>query len=81
NVELQVMPTECEDNAGVNGPFTVVTRKDGKKFLCVEAQNTSSMATDPEQTVLASARYGIIRSQALAPQESLAFIEKLLGEL
>ncbi|MFF0560624.1 helix-turn-helix domain-containing protein, partial [Streptomyces sp. NPDC004266] len=35
NVELQVMPTECEDNAGVNGPFTVVTRKDGKKFLYV----------------------------------------------
>ncbi|MBX9424772.1 MULTISPECIES: helix-turn-helix transcriptional regulator [Streptomyces] len=81
NVELQVMPTDCEDNAGVNGPFTVVTRKDGKKFLYVEAQNTSSMATDPEQTVLAAARYGIIRSQALTPRESLAFIEKLLGEL
>ncbi|MET9672401.1 helix-turn-helix transcriptional regulator [Streptomyces sp. NPDC006482] len=81
NVELQVMPTDVEDNAGVNGPFTVVTRKDGKKFLYVEAQNTSSLATDPEQTVLAAARYGIIRSQALTPRESLAFIEKLLGEL
>ncbi len=81
NVELQVMPTDCEDNAGVNGPFTVVTRKDGKKFLYVEAQNTSSLVTDPEQTVLAAARYGIIRSQALTPRESLAFIEKLLGEL
>ncbi|MER5962068.1 helix-turn-helix transcriptional regulator [Streptomyces sp. NPDC002057] len=81
NVELQVMPTDCEDNAGVNGPFTVVTRKDGKKFLYVEAQNTSSLATDPEQTVLAAARYGIIRSQALTPRESLDFIEKLLGEL
>ncbi|WP_435969679.1 helix-turn-helix domain-containing protein [Streptomyces sp. Qhu_M48] len=81
NVELQVMPTDCEDNAGVNGPFTVVTRKDGKKFLYVEAQNTSSLATDPEQTVLAAARYGIIRSQALSPRESLELIEKLLGEL
>ncbi|MFJ5141424.1 helix-turn-helix domain-containing protein [Streptomyces sp. NPDC088707] len=81
NVELQIMPTDCEDNAGVNGPFTVVTRKDGRKFLYVEAQNTSSLATDPEQTVLAAARYGIIRSQALTPRESLEFIEKLLGEL
>ncbi|GHG40686.1 transcriptional regulator [Streptomyces zaomyceticus] len=81
NVEIQLMPTDCEDNAGVNGPFTVVTRKDGKKFLYVEAQNTSSLTTDPEQTVLASARYGIIRSQALTPRESLEFIEKLLGEL
>ncbi|WP_329029424.1 MULTISPECIES: helix-turn-helix transcriptional regulator [unclassified Streptomyces] len=81
NVEIQVMPTDCEDNAGVNGPFTVVTRKDGKKFLYVEAQNTSTLSTDPELTVLAAARYGIIRSQALTPRESLAFIEKLLGEL
>lgn len=81
NVELQVMPTESEDNAGVNGPFTVITRKDGKKFLYVEAQNTSTLSTDPEQTVIAAARYGIIRSQALTPRESLAFIEKLLGEL
>ncbi|MFD3566149.1 helix-turn-helix domain-containing protein [Streptomyces sp. NPDC058667] len=81
NVELQVMPTDCEDNAGVNGPFTVVTRKDGKQFLYVEVTNISSLETDPEQAVLASARYGIIRSQALSPRESLAFIEKLLGEV
>ncbi|MFJ8662224.1 helix-turn-helix domain-containing protein [Streptomyces sp. NPDC093795] len=81
NVELQVVPTDCEDNAGVNGPFTVVTRKDGKQFLYVEVTNISSLETDPEQAVLASARYGIIRSQALSPRESLAFIEKLLGEV
>ncbi|MGC4997535.1 helix-turn-helix domain-containing protein [Streptomyces sp. DT195] len=81
NVELQVMPTECEDNAGVNGPFSVVMRRDGKRFLYVEAQVTSKLETDPEQTGLASARYGIIRSQALTPRESLEFIERLLGEL
>ncbi|MFJ8732845.1 Scr1 family TA system antitoxin-like transcriptional regulator [Streptomyces bauhiniae] len=81
NVELQVMPTACDDNAGVNGPFTVVMRRDGKRFLYVEAQVTSRLETDPEQAGLASARYGIIRSQALAPRKSLEFIEKLLGEL
>ncbi|MFF4895645.1 Scr1 family TA system antitoxin-like transcriptional regulator [Streptomyces sp. NPDC001068] len=81
DVEIQVMPTDCEDNAGVNGPFTVVTRKDGMKFMYVEAQNTSTLRTDPEQTALAAARYGIIRSQALSPRESLEFIERLLGEL
>ncbi|MFG3125082.1 Scr1 family TA system antitoxin-like transcriptional regulator [Streptomyces sp. NPDC048201] len=81
NVELQVMPTECEDNAGMGGPFTVVTRRDGKRFLYVEAQVTSALETDPEQAGLASARYGIIRSQALTPRESVEFIERLLGEL
>jgi transcriptional regulator with XRE-family HTH domain len=81
NVEIQVMPTDCEDNAGVNGPFTVLTHRDGKKFAYVEGQGTSVLQTDVEQTALASARYGIIRSQALSPRESLTFIEKLLGEL
>jgi transcriptional regulator with XRE-family HTH domain len=81
NVEIQVMPIECEDNAGVNGPFTVVTRKDGKKFVYSENHASSALDTDPEQTVLAAARYGIIRSQALTPRESLKFMEGLLGSL
>ncbi len=81
NVELQVMPLDSVENSGVDGPFTVVTREDGKKFLYVEAQGTSSLETGPKQAALAAARYGIIRSQALTPRESLAFIEKLLGEL
>ncbi|MGY0057819.1 helix-turn-helix domain-containing protein [Streptomyces sp. LZ34] len=81
NVEIQVMPTDCEDNAGVNGPFTVVTRKDGKKFVYTETQVTGTLETDPEQAALAAARYGIIRSQALSPRESLEFIEGLLGAL
>jgi hypothetical protein len=81
NVEVQVMPLNCEDNAGVNGPFTVVTRKDGNKFVYSEAHAISALKADPEQTVLAAARYGIIRSQALSPRDSSQFIEKLLGEL
>ncbi|GEB62192.1 helix-turn-helix domain-containing protein [Streptomyces gardneri] len=81
NVELQVMPLDSEDSAGVDGPFTVITREDGKRFVYAEAQGTSALETDPKQGVLAAARYGIIRSQALTPRESLAFIEKLLGEL
>ncbi|MFD9319130.1 helix-turn-helix domain-containing protein [Streptomyces sp. NPDC060053] len=81
NIEIQVMPLDCEDNAGVNGPFTVVTRRDSKKFVYSEAHATSTLETDPEQTVLAAARYGIIRSQALTPRESLEFIEGLLASL
>ncbi|EGX58055.1 hypothetical protein SZN_19602 [Streptomyces zinciresistens K42] len=79
NVEIQVMPTEIEDNAGVNGSFTVVTRKDGKKFVYAETQAASTLVTEPEQAVIAAARYGIIRSQALSPRESTELIERLLG--
>ncbi|MEU3098828.1 helix-turn-helix transcriptional regulator [Streptomyces sp. NPDC006967] len=81
NVEIQLMPVGAEDNAGVNGPFTVVTRKDGKRFVYAEAQGIGSLQTDPEQATLAHARYGIIRSQALSPRESLEIIEGVLGSL
>ncbi|GGK55029.1 helix-turn-helix domain-containing protein [Streptomyces flaveus] len=81
NVEIQVMPLDGEDNAGVDGPFTIVTRKDCKKFVYAEAQGTSALQTGQEQTTLAAARYGIIRSQALGPRESLDFVEGLLGSL
>ncbi|MGW1539866.1 helix-turn-helix domain-containing protein [Streptomyces sp. NPDC002309] len=81
NVEIQFMPLDCEESAGVDGPFTVVTRDDGKKFAYTEAQGSSTLQTDAQQTALAAARYGIIRSQALSPRESREFIDRLLGEL
>ncbi|MGW2131937.1 helix-turn-helix domain-containing protein [Streptomyces coelicoflavus] len=81
NVGIQVMPLDHQDNAGVDGAFTVTTRKDAKKFVYTEAQGASALQTEPEETVLAAARYGIIRSQALSPRESLEFIEGLLGSL
>ncbi|MER7779753.1 helix-turn-helix transcriptional regulator [Streptomyces sp. NPDC096191] len=81
NVEIQVMPMDREDNAGVDGPFTVITKKDGSRFVYMEVQGRSSLLTAPEDTVPAASRYGIIRSQALSPRESMRFIEKLLGDL
>lgn len=81
NVEIQVMPLDREDNAGVDGPFTVITRKGGQQLMYMEVQGRSSLLTDREEARLASARYGIIRSQALSPRETTGFIEKLLGEL
>ena len=81
NVELQVMPLDREDNAGVDGPFTVIVSKSGDQFMYAEVQGRSSLLIKSEETRLAAARYGIIRSQALTPKESLAFIVKLLEEL
>lgn len=72
NVELQIMPLDSEENSGVDGPFTVVTREDGKKFLYVEAQGTSSLETDPKQVALAAARYGITVHRLSSVQAWLA---------
>ncbi|WP_308345328.1 helix-turn-helix transcriptional regulator [Streptomyces sp. ISL-94] len=81
NVEIQVMPIDNQDNAGVDGPFTLITRKGGDQVAYLEVQGRSILLTARDEVRSVAARYGIIRSQALTPRESLGFIEKLLGEL
>ncbi|MCT2592243.1 helix-turn-helix transcriptional regulator [Streptomyces sp. N2-109] len=80
HVEIQVMPTNREDHAGMGGELQVLKLKDGTAVGHSEAQLTSRLVSDPKQVQLLDMRYGIIRSQALSPWESLAFIEKVLGE-
>ncbi|MCX4801972.1 helix-turn-helix domain-containing protein [Streptomyces sp. NBC_01214] len=80
NVEIQVMPTDSEDHAGMGGHLQVVKMRDGSAVGYVEAQLPSRLITDATDIQLLELRYGIIRSQALSPRQSRAFIEKVLGE-
>ncbi|MBK3627723.1 helix-turn-helix domain-containing protein [Streptomyces sp. MBT49] len=80
NVEIQVMPLDREENAGMAGPFTLIETKAGQRIAYAEVQNVSRLQTDRDRVRALEAKYGIIRAQALTPRESLAYIEKLLGE-
>ncbi|MFC9324547.1 helix-turn-helix domain-containing protein [Kitasatospora sp. NPDC057015] len=77
---IQVLPLACEDHAGMDGPFILLTPKGRPQVAYVEVQNVSRLITDPEEVRILSARYGSIRGQALSPRESLVLIEKTLGE-
>ncbi|MCC2266291.1 helix-turn-helix domain-containing protein [Streptomyces sp. CT1-17] len=81
NVEIQVMPLEREEHAGLAGPFTLIETKAGQRIAYAEVQKSSSLYTDRTPVRELEAQYGIIRAQALTPRESTAFIEGLLGEL
>ncbi|WP_405685275.1 helix-turn-helix transcriptional regulator [Streptomyces sp. NBC_00057] len=80
NVEIQVMPTDREDHAGMGGQLQLLKFDDGTAVGHWEGQLTSRLISDPKQVRIIELRYGIIRAQALTPRESLAFIEKALGE-
>lgn len=80
NVEIQVMPIASEENAGMAGPFTLIETKEGRRIAYAEVQNVSRLQTERERVRALEAKYGIIRAQALTPRESLAYVEKLLGE-
>ncbi|MEO3974234.1 helix-turn-helix transcriptional regulator [Streptomyces sp. CAU 1734] len=80
NVEIQVMPTDREDHAGMKGLMEVLKFQDGTALGRCEGDFNSRPVSDPKQLRIIELRYGIIRGQALSPRESLAFIEQVLGE-
>ncbi|MFG2420012.1 helix-turn-helix domain-containing protein [Streptomyces sp. NPDC048448] len=80
NVEIQVMPTDREDHAGLAGSLHLLKLREGDTVGHNEVQLTSRLISNPKETQVLEIRYGIIRAQALTPRDSLAFIEKALGE-
>ncbi|MGA5521517.1 helix-turn-helix domain-containing protein [Streptomyces pseudogriseolus] len=80
NVEIQVLPTDREDHAGLAGALQLLRLKEGLTVGHVEVQLFNRPISDPKEIQILEIRYGIIRAQALTPRESLAFIEKVLGE-
>jgi transcriptional regulator with XRE-family HTH domain len=80
NVQIQVRPTELDENAGLGGSFRLIEPQLGARVAHVEVQHFSHAVTDRKTVRVLEARYGIIRAQALPPRESLALIEKVLGE-
>jgi len=80
NVEVQVLPTERDEHAGLAGPFTLIETKEGRRIAYVEAQQDSRLYTARKPVRGIEEQYGILRAQALTPRESLALVEKLLGE-
>ncbi|WP_409238002.1 helix-turn-helix domain-containing protein [Streptomyces sp. PA5.6] len=80
NMELQVMPTDRSEHAGMGGAFVLLTPKGKTQLGYTEAQSSSRLIADPEEVRILAARYGSIRAQALTMRESLALIENILKE-
>ncbi|TQJ52631.1 helix-turn-helix domain-containing protein [Streptomyces sp. SLBN-115] len=80
NVVIQVMPLSRQEHAGLAGPFTLMEAKDGRRIAYTEVQGDSRVHTERHKVRQLERTYGILRAQAHTPTESLALIEKLLGE-
>jgi transcriptional regulator with XRE-family HTH domain len=80
HVEIQVMPTNREDHAGMGGAIELLKFEDGTAVGRSDGAFNGRPVSDPKQLRILELRYGMIRAQALSPRESLAFIEQVLGE-
>ncbi|MGA5217731.1 helix-turn-helix domain-containing protein [Streptomyces cinereoruber] len=80
HVELQVMPMERVEHAGVDGAIEVLKFEDGSAVGRSPVVAGGRPVTDLRQLRILELRYGIIRTQALTPSESTDVIQGLLGE-
>ena len=80
SVELQVMPMDREEHAGLAGGIEVLKFGDGTAVGRSPVVAYGRPVSEPKQLRVLELGYGIIRAQALTPRESTAFIEQLLGE-
>ncbi|MFG3095577.1 helix-turn-helix domain-containing protein [Streptomyces sp. NPDC048202] len=78
HVTIQVMPTSCEEHAGMNGQFRVLKSRSGRTLAQTTGQLYDRVISDHQNVQVLEMRYGMIRAQALPPRESLAFIEEVL---
>ncbi|MFC8665742.1 Scr1 family TA system antitoxin-like transcriptional regulator [Streptomyces sp. NPDC057199] len=81
NVVLQVMPTTMAGHAGLQGPLTVLETPENTTLVYMEGNGQSTLVSRPDEVGFLARRYAMIRSQALHPEESVALIEQLAGEL
>ncbi|MFD6434041.1 helix-turn-helix domain-containing protein [Streptomyces venezuelae] len=79
-VSLQVMPTDREEHAGVDGSIEMLKFQDGSAVGRSPQVAAGRPVNDPRNLRVLELTYGMIRAQALTPRESLAFIGQLLGE-
>ncbi|MGW3495508.1 helix-turn-helix domain-containing protein [Streptomyces sp. NPDC001020] len=80
NVEIQVMPNDREEHAALAGPFTLIGSSNGRRIAYAEVHTYSRLFTDRNTVRELDEQYSLLRAQALTPRESLALVEKLLGE-
>ncbi|MFF4156699.1 helix-turn-helix domain-containing protein [Streptomyces sp. NPDC001678] len=81
NVDIQVMPTQRGDHAGLAGHMYVLETQDQERFVYSEVQKGSVLMSDPKAVADMNMRYAVLRSQALRPDDTRSLLEKMLGDL
>lgn len=78
NVEIQVMPEDRHTHAGLDGPFILLeTAKRRSQLVYVEGQCGRYFLSEQPDVGDVFGRYGILRAQALTPEDSAKLIEEV----
>ncbi|MFJ5259546.1 helix-turn-helix domain-containing protein [Streptomyces sp. NPDC088387] len=81
NVEIQVMVTEQETHAGLDGPMRLLETPENQRFCYCEGQESGQLIGDPKVVTMLQMRYARMRSQALTLKDSKSLLQRMRGEL
>ncbi|ROQ65798.1 helix-turn-helix protein [Streptomyces sp. 840.1] len=79
-VGFQIMPMKLPKHAGLAGPMVLLETPDHDHLAYIEGQRVSFLHEDPDEVSVLQQMYGMLRSQALSPEESMRLLIALLGE-
>lgn len=81
NVSVQIMPTDTECHAGLDGPLALLETPDGRRLAYSEGQESGRLIAEPKEAAVLHQRYATLRSQALSPLGSVGLLERIRGAL
>ncbi|MGW2046966.1 helix-turn-helix domain-containing protein [Streptomyces sp. NPDC001858] len=79
-VSLQFLPMRSPCSAGLDGPFILVETPDHQHLAYAEGQRGSQWVSDADEVSILARKYAMLRTQALTTQDSMALLDRLLGE-
>ncbi|WP_370419499.1 helix-turn-helix domain-containing protein [Streptomyces sp. QH1-20] len=77
---VQIMPLARETHASLDGPFILLETQDNRHFGYIEAHRSSHLNSSPDEVSILARKYGMLRTQALNPEETRSLLVRLLGE-
>ncbi|MGZ2359090.1 helix-turn-helix domain-containing protein [Streptomyces sp. 372A] len=81
HVNIQVMSPHREAHAGLGGSFALLETEDRRRLAYLEVQGRNFLVSEQPHLGDLFARYGMLRTQALGPEESRELIEQMAERL
>ncbi|MER5219030.1 helix-turn-helix domain-containing protein [Streptomyces flaveus] len=80
HMSFQIMPADRTPHACLDGPMVLLETPEHERLVYLEVQRASFLVDDPDEVSDYHLQYGMLRSQALSPDESERLLNGLLGE-
>ncbi|MEV0640294.1 helix-turn-helix transcriptional regulator [Streptomyces sp. NPDC050619] len=80
HMSFQIMPEDRTPHACLDGPMVLLETPEHERLVYLEVQRASFLVDDPDEVSDYHLQYGMLRSQALSPGESVRLLNGLLGE-